>query len=54
MGQSTKEETQMRKLVLVLCVLAILPVAAFAEWGIGGAAFYKSPVLLGSQSTPAT
>jgi hypothetical protein len=37
----------MRKLVLVLCVLAILPVAVFAEWGIGGAAFYKSPVLLG-------
>ena len=37
----------MRKLVLVLCVLAILPVAAFAEWGFGGAAFYKSPVLLG-------
>jgi len=37
----------MRKLVLVLCVLAILPVAVFAEWAIGGAAFYKSPVLLG-------
>jgi len=37
----------MRKLVLVLCVLAILPVAVFAEWGIGGAAFYKSPILLG-------
>ena len=37
----------MRKLVLVFCVLAILPVAAFAEWGFGGAAFYKSPVLLG-------
>jgi hypothetical protein len=37
----------MRKLVLVLCVLAILPVAAFAEWGFGGAAFYRSPVLLG-------
>jgi hypothetical protein len=25
----------------------ILPVAVSAEWGIGGAAFYKSPVLLG-------
>jgi hypothetical protein len=37
----------MRKLVLILAVLAALPVAVFAEWGIGGAAFYKSPVLLG-------
>ncbi len=40
----------MRKLVLVLAalaILAILPIAAFAEFGIGGAAFYKSPVLLG-------
>jgi hypothetical protein len=25
----------------------ILPAAVFADWGIGGAAFYKSPVLLG-------
>lgn len=42
----------MRKLVLVLllAVLAMLPVAVFAELGIGGAAFYKSPVLIG-QST---
>jgi hypothetical protein len=24
-----------------------LPVAIFAEWGVGGAALYKSPVLLG-------
>ncbi len=37
----------MRKLVLVLAVLCIFSVAAFAEWGIGGAAFYKSPVLIG-------
>jgi hypothetical protein len=36
----------MRKLLLIL-VLVILPVALFAEWGIGGAAFYKSPILLG-------
>jgi hypothetical protein len=36
----------MRKLILIL-VLVILPVAVFADWGIGGAAFYKSPVLLG-------
>ena len=37
----------MRRLVLILAVLAILPAAVFADWGIGGAAFYKSPVLLG-------
>ena len=37
----------MKRLFLVLAVLVILPVAVFAEWGIGGAAFYKSPVLLG-------
>ena len=37
----------MRKLALVLAVLVIVPVAVFADWGIGAAAFYKSPVLLG-------
>ena len=37
----------MRKLVLILMVLVILPVTLFADWGIGGAAFYKSPVLMG-------
>jgi hypothetical protein len=43
----------MRKLVLILVVLVILPVALFADspslisWGIGPAVFYKSPILLG-------
>lgn len=37
----------MRKLVLILAVLVILPVAVFADLGIGGAAFFRSPVLLG-------
>jgi hypothetical protein len=37
----------MKKLVLIFAVLALLPIAAFAEWGVGGAAFYKSPVLIG-------
>lgn len=37
----------MRKLVLIFMVLVIVPVAVFADWGIGGAAFYKSPVLMG-------
>jgi hypothetical protein len=43
----------MRKLVLILLVLAVLPAAIFAEgglqFGIGGAAFYKSPYLLGQK-----
>jgi hypothetical protein len=37
----------MRKMVLILAVIAMVPIAAFAEWGVGGAAFYKSPVLIG-------
>jgi hypothetical protein len=37
----------MRKMVVILAILAIVPVVAFADWGVGGAAFYKSPVLLG-------
>ncbi len=35
------------KALLAAVVLAVLPAAAFAEVGIGGAAFYKSPVLVG-------
>ena len=37
----------MRKIVLILAILAMVPIAVFAEMGVGGAAFYKSPVLLG-------
>jgi hypothetical protein len=37
----------MRKLFLMLFVLAILPAAIFAQMGVGGAVLYKSPVLLG-------
>jgi len=36
----------MKKFVIIL-VLFIIPLAAFAEAGIGGAAFFKSPYLLG-------
>jgi hypothetical protein len=32
---------------MILCILGALPVAAFADWGVGGAAFYKSPALFG-------
>jgi hypothetical protein len=37
----------MRKKMLILVLLVLLPAAVFAELGIGGAAFYKSPVLFG-------
>jgi hypothetical protein len=43
----------MRKMILVLIVLAILPLAIFADssplfsFGVGPAVFYKSPVLFG-------
>jgi len=37
----------MKKLVLVLAILAIVSTATFADFGIGAAAFYKSPILLG-------
>ena len=37
----------MRKIVLIVLILAVVPIAAFAELGIGGAAFYKSPYLMG-------
>jgi len=37
----------MRKLLLILAVMVILPAAVFADLGVGAAAFYKSPILLG-------
>jgi len=37
----------MKKLILILAAVIILPVAAFADVGVGGAAFFKSPVLIG-------
>ena len=42
----------MRKIIIVLAILAILPSAVFADWAIGGAAFYKSPVLIGQPPNP--
>ena len=46
----------MRRMILVLIVLAIVPVMAFADstplqhiFGFGPAVFYKSPVLVGQQ-----
>jgi hypothetical protein len=43
----------MRRMVLILAVVAIaviLPAAAFADLGIGGAVFGKSPVLVGQSN----
>jgi hypothetical protein len=42
-----KGSSVVKKLILILACLVILPVATFAETAIGGAVFYKSPVLLG-------
>jgi hypothetical protein len=49
MNRSYKSEERMimKRVILILTVLVMLPVAVFADWGIGGAAFYKSPVLIG-------
>jgi hypothetical protein len=38
-----EREVEMRKTLLIFAVLALLPIAAFAEWGVGGAAFFKAP-----------
>lgn len=37
----------MKKLALLLVALMFLPLAVFAQLGVGGVAFLKSPVLLG-------
>jgi hypothetical protein len=37
----------MRKLILVLLVMVIVPFAVFADIGVGPAVYFKSPVLIG-------
>lgn len=37
----------MKRVLLILAVAMILPAVAFAQLGVGPAAFFKSPVLLG-------
>jgi hypothetical protein len=44
---TNSSEVLMKRGILVAIVLAVLPMAAFAEVGIGGAAYFKSPYLLG-------
>jgi len=39
----------MRKILAILLVLLAAPIAMFAEFGVGAAALYKSPVLLGQE-----
>ena len=42
----------MKKMLIVAALLVLLPLAAFAELGVGGVAFYNSPVLLGQTEKP--
>jgi hypothetical protein len=37
----------MKKIVVLVLVLAFVPLLSFAEFGIGGSAFFNSPVLIG-------
>jgi len=39
----------MKKVLILLAIMALAPLAAFADLGIGPAAFFKSPVLLGQE-----
>ena len=42
----------MKGILIIAALVVLLPVAAFAELGVGGVAFYNSPVLLGQSETP--
>jgi hypothetical protein len=41
----------MSKRVLIVLVLCLIPLLSFAELGLGGAAFFNSPVLIGQEVT---
>ncbi len=41
----------MTKRVLIILALCLVPLLSFAELGVGGAAFFNSPVLIGQQVT---
>jgi len=43
----------MKKTIILVLVLGLIPLALFADFGIGGAAFYNSPVLIG-EDVPAS
>lgn len=40
----------MKRIILAIAVLVLIPVMSFAELAVGGAAMIKSPVFLGSSS----
>ena len=42
----------MKRILIIAALVVLLPVAAFAELGVGGVAFYNSPVLLGQSEKP--
>jgi hypothetical protein len=44
----------MKKTIILVLVLGLLPLALFADFGIGGAAFYNSPVLIGQDVPTST
>ena len=44
----------MKKTFILVLVLGLLPLALFADFGIGGAAFYNSPVLIGQDVPTST
>jgi hypothetical protein len=39
----------MKKIVILALVLAFVPLLSFAEFGVGGSAFFNSPVLIGQK-----
>jgi len=45
--RSGQEEVCMSKRILLVLVLCLIPLFAFAELGLGAAAFFNSPVLIG-------
>lgn len=42
----------MTKRILIVLVLCLIPLFAFAELGLGAAAFFNSPVLIGQEADP--
>ena len=39
----------MKKILILVLVLAFVPLLSFAELGVGGSAFFNSPVLIGQE-----
>jgi hypothetical protein len=41
----------MKKILVLVLVLAFVPLLSFADFGIGGSAFFNSPVLIGQKTS---